>query len=71
MLCNRLLMRAHQIGGGAAQMKLMEAIEQRVFEEGDDVGCLSVLSECAASTGLMCREQVSVRRLSSQAALTD
>jgi len=53
----RLIMRAHQLGGGEAQQALIENISRRVCEEERDVGCVGVLSEAAAAAGLMSKEQ--------------
>jgi len=57
LLSQRLIMRAYQLGGGEAQQALIEEISRRVCEQEGDVGCLGVLSDAAAATGLMCKEQ--------------
>ncbi|KAG8984256.1 hypothetical protein FRB90_005428, partial [Tulasnella sp. 427] len=57
LLCQRLIMKAGEIGGGEAQKALYEEISRRVLEQEKDVGCLRVLSESAAASGLMCAER--------------
>ncbi|KAG8896865.1 hypothetical protein FRC00_005163 [Tulasnella sp. 408] len=57
LMCQRLIMKAGEIGGGEAQKALYEEISRRVLEQEKDVGCLRNLSESAAACGLMCAER--------------
>jgi predicted DsbA family dithiol-disulfide isomerase len=50
---HRLVMHAHDIGGGEAQHALLEQIHRSVLEQCQDVGCTDVLSTCAEKAGIM------------------
>ncbi|KAG8842312.1 hypothetical protein FRB96_005594 [Tulasnella sp. 330] len=50
---HRLVMHAHDIGGGEAQHALLEQIQRSVLEQCQDVGCTDVLSTCAEKSGIM------------------
>lgn len=50
-------MRAYELGGGTAQHALLEQIRRNVLEMCQDIGCINVLSSCAAKAGIMSVEE--------------